>query len=136
MVKSDSERLYGEISEIAAQYQREVPSGRRAWPESIKSRVLALRRSGVRCAEISRRTGLPYYTVLQWKDDGPKFVELPVRASPAKSVTVTVPTRFDTGTVAVPESRALSILLPTGAVIQGLDVEAVTALLPALGVVR
>jgi hypothetical protein len=54
-MSSDGERLYGEISEIAARYQREVPSGRRAWPESIRSRVLALRRSGVRCAEISRR---------------------------------------------------------------------------------
>ncbi len=92
-MKSDCERLYAEISEIATQYQREVPSGRRAWPESIRSRVFALRRSGVRSSEISRRTGLPYYTVLQWKDAGPKFVELPVRLDPAKSATVTVPTR-------------------------------------------
>ncbi len=135
-MKSDCERLYAEISEIAAQYQREVPSGRRAWPESIRSRVFALRRSGVRSSEISRRTGLPYYTVLQWKDAGPKFVELPVRLDPAKSATVTVPTRDEVGTVTVPSLRGLRILLPGGAVIEGLDVEAVTQLLPALGVGR
>jgi len=135
-MKSDCERLYAEISEIAAQYQREVPSGRRAWPESIRSRVFTLRRSGVRCAEISRRTGLPYYTVLQWKDDGPKFVEIPVRVDPAKSGTLTVPTRVEVGSVTVPGSRFLSISLPGGAVIHGLDIEAVTQLLPALGVGR
>ena len=135
-MKSDSERLYGEISEIAAQYQREVPSGRRAWPESIRSRVFALRRSGVRCAEISRRTGLPYYTVLQWKDVNRNFVELPIRVDPAKSATVTVPELSKLRTVTVPDGKDLSILLPSGAVIQGLDVEEVTRLLPALGVGR
>jgi hypothetical protein len=98
--------------------------------------VFALRRSGVRSSEISRRTGLPYYTVLQWKDAGPKFVELPVRLDPAKSATVTVPTRDEVGTVTVPSLRGLRILLPGGAVIEGLDVEAVTQLLPALGVGR
>ncbi len=135
-MNSDSERLYGEISEIAAQYQREVPSGRRAWPESIRSRVFALRKSGVRCAEISRRTGLPYYTVLQWKDCRSKFVELPVRLDPSKTDTVTVPARVKVGSVTVPGSSELSISLPGGAVIHGLDVEAVTRLLPALGVGR
>lgn len=124
-MKSDCERLYAEISEIAAQYQREVPSGRRAWPESIKLRVFALRKSGVRSAEISRRTGLPYYTVLQWKDCGPKFVELPVRVDPQKVSTVTVPT-----------SRELSILLPSGARIEGLDLDSVARLLPLLGADR
>jgi len=135
-MKSDCERLFAEISEIATQYQREVPSGRRAWPESIRSRVFELRKSGVRSAEISRRTGLPYYTVLQWKGDGPKFVELPVRVRSAKSATVTVPARREVGTVTVPDSSGLRILLPGGAVIEGLDVEALARLLPALGVGR
>ena len=122
-MNSDCERLCGEVLEIAAQYSREVPSGRRAWPESIRSRVFALRRAGVRSAEISRRTGLPYYTVLQWKDEGPRFVELPVRTTPEKVSTVTVPA-----------SKEFTILLPCGAVIRGLDLNSVAALLPALGV--
>jgi len=130
----ESERLYTEIVDIAAHYQKEVPSGRRAWPESIRSRVFALRKSGVRCAEISRRTGLPYYTVLQWKDPSAKFIELSVRAAPERSGTVAVPDLPKLHTVTVPGGNNLSVLLPTGVLIQGLSVEALTRLLPALGV--
>ena len=122
-MKQASEQLYSEIADISAQYRQEVPSGRRAWPESIKSRVLALRKAGIRGAEISRRTGLPYYTVLQWREKSPSFVELPVVVAPQKVSTVTVPA-----------SSALSILLPSGARIEGLDLRSLTALLPALGV--
>ena len=42
------QQLLEEISQIAAQYLKEVPSnGRVAWPESIRARILALARLGV-----------------------------------------------------------------------------------------
>jgi len=116
------EQIISEITEIMEQYRREVPSGRRAWPTSIRSRVLSLRRAGVRCAEISRRTGLPYYTVLEWRKSPAPFVELPVVAKSEKVRTVTVPT-----------FRAMTVTLPSGVRIEGVDFEMLSALLPALG---
>ena len=41
------QQLISEIREIAEQYQREVPGGRRHWPESIRCRILALSRLGM-----------------------------------------------------------------------------------------
>jgi len=119
---SGVEQIVSEITEIMDQYRREVPSGRRAWPESIKSRVLSLRRAGVRCAEISRRTGLPYYTVLEWRRGQSGFVELPVVVEAKKVSTVTVPTL---GTI--------TVVLPSGVRIEGMCVEVLKAILPSLG---
>lgn len=122
-MESGTEQIIKEITEIMEQYRREVPSGRRAWPTSIRSRVLSLRRAGVRCAEISRCTGLPYYTVLEWRKNPASFVELPVVAKPEKVGTVTVPT-----------FGVLTITLPSGVRIEGASFEMLNALLPALGV--
>jgi hypothetical protein len=122
-MESGVEQIFSEIVEIMEQYRREVPSGRRAWPESIKKRVLALRGSGMRCAEISRRTGLPYYTVLEWQRTSAAFIELPVVMKAPKVGTVTVPTL-----------GVMTLSFPSGVRIEGMDVEALKALLPSLGV--
>ena len=104
------------------QYRREVPSGRRAWPASIKGRVLKLGGMGLRCAEISRRTGLPYYTVLAWRKSSASFVQLPV----VKSEKV--------GTATVPTFGVTALVFPNGVRVEGLNVDTLKALLPALGV--
>ena len=124
-MESGVEQIVSEIVEIMEQYRREVPSGRRAWPESIKKRVLTLRESGIRCAEISRRTGLPYYTVLEWQKSPTAFLELPVVMKAEKVGTVTVPT-----------SGVMTVSFPSGVRIEGVDVEALKALLPSLGVTQ
>jgi hypothetical protein len=60
------QHLLAQIKEIFEQYQREVPGKRRHWPESIKSRVLALRRLGVAESKISDLAGIPRATVFLW----------------------------------------------------------------------
>jgi hypothetical protein len=49
-----------------AQYRAEVPGGRRAWPEAVKSRVRAAFSLGVPIKEIAERTTLSYFTILHW----------------------------------------------------------------------
>jgi hypothetical protein len=120
-MESAGEQIISEIAQIMEQYRKEVPGGRRAWPESIKSRVIRLRGAGLRCAEISRRTGLPYYTVLEWRKSATAFVELPV----VKEKKV--------GTVTVPSLGTVTVFLPSGVRIDGVGAELLKALLPALG---
>jgi hypothetical protein len=55
-----------EIRQLITQYRREVPSGRRAWPESIKARVAKLCVLGMTPKKISDYTELSYYTILGW----------------------------------------------------------------------
>jgi len=55
-----------EIRQLITQYNREVPSGRRAWPESIKARVAKLCILGMTPKRISEHTELSYYTILGW----------------------------------------------------------------------
>jgi len=123
LMKQPTEQTYSEIAEILSQYREEVPGGHRPWPESIRKRVETLWRLGVRSAEISRRTGLPYYTVLQWRKSGTRFVELPV-VVPAEKVSIATTPTLD----------PLSILLPGGVRIEGVSVDALLVMLPALGV--
>ena len=64
-----SATLLDEIRQLLEQYRKEVPGGRRAWPESIKRRVAELKAGGVKFTEISRRTKIPYYTLVGWKPE-------------------------------------------------------------------
>jgi hypothetical protein len=60
------QQLVSQIREISEQYQREVPGQRRHWPESIRSRILALGRLGVPESKIGDLTGIPRATVFLW----------------------------------------------------------------------
>jgi hypothetical protein len=51
--------IFDEVNPLLTQHRREVPGGRRSWPESIKARVLELRRLGLNYREIARRTAVP-----------------------------------------------------------------------------
>jgi hypothetical protein len=60
------QQLVSQVREISEQYQREVPGRRRHWPESIRSRILALGRLGVPESKIGDLTGIPRATVFLW----------------------------------------------------------------------
>jgi transposase-like protein len=65
-MEAQSRIIFEEIRQLISQYCREVPGGRRAWPESIKIRVVKLFALGVPLAEISKRSELSYHTILNW----------------------------------------------------------------------
>jgi hypothetical protein len=69
------QQLINEIQQIAQQYDREVPGQRRRWPESIRSRVMALGRFGVPAHRIAELTTIPKATVFLW------FKALPRRSN-------------------------------------------------------
>lgn len=133
---SRESELLDEITQLLTQYRQEVPGRRRAWPESIKGRVLELQRLGLNYSEISRRTGVPYFTVLKWRDEkkGPTFEPLaivPARRTLAKVATVTVPK-------AVRRSRprsslgTVTVAMANGTRIEGISFEFLLKLLPRL----
>jgi hypothetical protein len=101
----DVTEVLSEIRQLLSQYRAEVPGNRRAWPESIKNRVLGLRDLGLNFKEISRQTGIPYFTVLAWRDakkkPGFELVRV-VSGKVGKSATATKPTQQGSvGTVTV-----------------------------------
>lgn len=132
-MNEEQTHLVDEISQIYKQYQQEVPGRRRAWPESIKHRVMELHDSGIKFAEIARHTGLAYYTVLRWRDEKakPGFRAVNVVAR-RKSATVTEADSGKVGTVTVAES--VSVILGSGVKIEGLSLAGLRELLPVLGV--
>lgn len=58
--------LFRELEEICSQYKQEVPGRRRAWPESVKKRVLALRSLGINSHQVAKRVSIPYMTLVSW----------------------------------------------------------------------
>ena len=100
------EELLKDIREMTAQYRAEVPGGRKAWPKSIKDRVMELSRMGMRTTAIADATGLTYFTIHGWKKSGAGFHALAV----AKPATVTVPIKTQpTATVTVTTGNGLRI---------------------------
>src|ERR1700741_1372443 len=84
--------LFRELEEICAQYKQEVPGRRRAWPESVKKRVLALRSLGINSHQVANRLPIPYMTLASWHRKPAGF--LPVKVvSPKPPTTVTVVSR-------------------------------------------
>lgn len=59
-------QLFDEISQLSAQYVREVPGKRRSWPESIRARILALARLGVPPRQVAQKTGISRATIYLW----------------------------------------------------------------------
>ena len=95
-----------EIRQIMVQYKAEVGSKRRSWPESIKKRVFALVAQGHTMKSVSDETGIPYHTIIQWRQEQMregKFHSVAIRGEEKTVTTVTVPTKLPepTGTVTV-----------------------------------
>jgi hypothetical protein len=81
------DELLQDIREMTAQYRAEIPGGRKAWPKSIREKVLELSRLGMKASAIAEATGLTYFTVHGWKKRAPAFSAVAI----TKAATVTVP---------------------------------------------
>ena len=115
-----SEELLDELKQIYVQYQKEVPSKRKPWPESIRGRVSRLQKQGVTSVQIAKQTGIPAHTIYGWakgqrqKRDAFLPVKLananqsPIRNQKDRLVTVT-------------KVVTVTIVLPSGIRIEGLS---------------
>ena len=75
MTESQS-TILNELVQLRSQYKAEVPGVRQAWPESVKSRIRLLLDDGMTAAEVSRQTGIPYYTLNSWlRRSHTRFIE-------------------------------------------------------------
>jgi hypothetical protein len=128
--------LVEEISQIFSQFRSEVPGRRSAWPESLKSRVLELNRSGMTFAKIARHTKVPYYTILRWRDEkrGPSFRVMNV-VDKRKIATVTVASTAASESVTVAETQTV-VIFPNGVRIEGVSRDLLRELVPVLGASR
>lgn len=108
------DELLQDIREMTAQYRAEIPGGRKAWPNSIREKVLELSRSGMKSSAIAEATGLKYFTVHGWKKRAPGFRAVAI----AKAATVTVPIA-----PALPEQTPATVTVTTksGLKIEGLS---------------
>ncbi|MFN8790182.1 MAG: hypothetical protein ACK52I_06550 [Pseudomonadota bacterium] len=89
-------QIIAEVNQMREQYLAEVGEDRRrAWPKSIRERIMALDQLKLNRKEISRLTGVPYETIMQWRyyqnkvDRG--FHQVAVREPKNATETVTSP---------------------------------------------
>lgn len=128
-----AENLVQEIKQIIQQYQIEVGSKGKPWPKSVKTRVFQLIDLGFTLQSISDDTGIPYYSILNWrhrrkeKAKSERFQEL--------ALTPNLP-----GSVAVAERShigqpiaAVTVTTPGGYRIEAGDVTDVIKILKAMG---
>lgn len=116
------EELFSELKQICDQYKAEVPSKRRAWPMSVKTRVFELRKCGLTDPQIAKRTGLCYQTMYTWKPlKEENFLPVDIIPRPPKSLTVTVsgsqkpPVKYKT------KNTTMTVITPDGFKIEGMD---------------
>lgn len=77
------EQLLSELKQISEQYAKEVSGKRRAWPKSIRERVIAARREHISFERICAATGIPLQTMYSWRIGGERASAfLPVRVAP------------------------------------------------------
>ncbi len=105
-----------EISQLCLQYKAEVPGRRRAWPRSIKDRVLALRRLGVSYVKIAQGSGLSAATLYSWKLEQKGASFMPVKVTAKSTPTVTVGASAERERV----SPTVTVITPSGFRIEGL----------------
>lgn len=134
-------QLFDEIRQLWEQYRREVPKKRRPWPESIRKRILALWALGISCNEIGETTGVPVMTLYSWRQrlrkTEPGFREIAVKprrrtrfqlvqAESRRSSHLQLSQLECRPTTSVESSSTTVVLvLPGGARIEGLPIEAV-----------
>lgn len=124
--------VFDEIQQLIEQYKREVPSGRTAWPQSIKDRVFELKASGISLPKIAARTGIAYHTLIKWHQHrkGESFKELAVVPSGQKqlaTVTVTKKRKY------TKSSQLLTVTVGNQIRIEGLDVAGAIKIISRFG---
>ncbi len=128
-----AESLINEIKQIIQQYQIEVGSKGKPWPKSVKTRVFQLIDLGFSLQSISDGTGIPYYSILNWrhrgkeKEKSERFQELALTPNCAGTVAVTE--RSHTSQ----KSAAVTVTTPGGYRIEANDVCDVIKILKAMG---
>lgn len=60
------DQIFDEIRQIRTQYESEVGRARKAWPKSIRERVVRLSRLGLRYKKIAERSGISANTIYTW----------------------------------------------------------------------
>ena len=126
VMTEQSENLIQEIIQVREQYFAEVGADkRRAWPKSIRDRMLELCAQKYNRKELAERTGVPYETIMQWL-----YVERhanrmfqPVHIKDDATVTVASkstpkPIKTENSTVTVTLPDGCRVEGPTGAVIE------------------
>lgn len=126
----ESDLIFEELAQLSGQYKVEVPGARKAWPRSIKERVLRLSALGAPMTEIARRSKIPYYTVYNWakpqkraKSQG-RFRELAIVEKRGISVRPEIPE--------LPLSTSnnfatVTVTMPNGCKVEGVPVKAALA---------
>jgi hypothetical protein len=130
-MKERQQILLDEIKQISQQYQQQVPGRRKAWPNAIKQRVIALKDLGLSFKAISEQTGLPYFTVLGWRETRGTFRQV----SPSQEIvtaTVTVPTCPLIPATVIP-TATVTVATPEGYRIEGLSISQLIELLRGMG---
>lgn len=121
----DASRIIDEIRQIEKQYEGEVGSRRRPWPASIRSRIDQLSNLGMSFRAISEATGVPYYSIMNWRhgkhrEKKESFHALTVAAPIEPVATVTVPVvssdteAWPSGTVTVTTPDGYQLACETG----------------------
>ena len=123
------ETLISEIKQITEQYNAEVGRPRKTWPESVRTRVIELRRLGYNLAELSKATDIPYYTMMNWFHRGHRL-----SAGDFKAVTVTAANPKQELTVQADSGRGITITLADRVKIEGLEFKQVMSLLKRMRV--
>jgi hypothetical protein len=128
-----AEKLIAEIKQIQTQYNFEVGSKGKPWPKSIRDRVFSLVDLGFSLKSISNDTGIPYYSILNWryrereKEKVEQFQELALVPSAVGSVAV--PQSCQTSQ----QSAAVTVTTPGGYRIEAMDASDVIKILKAMG---
>jgi len=95
LVENKSEVIFNEIDQIKSQYQVEVGSHRKAWPKSIRSRVIELQRLEFSNRQISERTGISSKTIYSWSSSWVAKLNKQSKKTDSKSlIAVPTPTKF------------------------------------------
>ena len=114
-----SEELLDELKQIYGQYQKEVPSKRKPWPESVRGRVSELQKQGISCKKISEETGIPTWTIYGWaKKRAKRNSFLPVKVINKNESLVTTPR---VKPVTVTKLVTVTIVMPSGIRVEGLS---------------
>ena len=111
----NTKELIQEIIQMTAQYRAEVSSKRKPWPNSIIDRVEELIKMGLSVKKVSDLTGIPYFSILNWRHrTGKKFKRnfhpVSVTTSTTKAATVTVPVGADMA----PNVATVTVTTPDG----------------------
>ncbi len=130
----EAETLISEIKQIRHEYNIEVGSKGKPWPKSIKERVFKLIDLGFTLQSISDDTGIPYYSILNWRHRGKEkakvqqFQELAVRSNFSGSVAAT-----ENSQSSCQQSATVTVTNPGGYRIEAIDATDVIKILKAMG---